>query len=283
MVDRRAAVLLVAPAALLFVVLLVIPVAFLARVSFLAPGPAAALDGPPTLASYAAMADGYHAGILWRTLRLAGLTTLACLVLGYPVALSITRARGVWRTVQTVLVISPLFVSVVVRAYGWVLVLGNRGLLNGLLTALGLQDRPTRLIYTEGAVVIALAEALLPFMVLSLVAVLERVDPRLEEAARGLGDTALGAFWRVTLPLSMPGALAGSVLVFMVAMGSYATPALVGGSRVRMMVTEIYTQVTSIFNWPLGAALAIVLLAVSLALITMAARLVGSARVSGVA
>ncbi len=279
-VGRREAALLIAPVAVLFLVLLVAPVAFLVKVSLLAPGPAAPLTGPTSLASYAALGDAYYASILWRTLRIAGLTTVCCLVLGYPLALSITRSHGVSRSLQTVLVISPLFVSVVVRAYGWVLLLGNRGVINVVLTALGLQDRPTRLIYTEGAVVVALVEALLPFMVLSLAAVLDRMDPGFTEAARGLGDTALGAFWRVTLPLSMPGALAGSLLVFMVAMGSYATPALVGGSQVRVMVTEIYAQVTSIFNWPLGAALAIALLAVSLLIITLAGRLAGSGRVA---
>ena len=180
-----------------------------------------------------------------------------------------------------ILVLSPLFVSVVVRAYGWLLILGNRGLLNGLLTTLGLQSTPTRFLSTEGAVVAGLAEALLPFMVLSLSAVLERQPPDLEAAARGLGASALGAFWRVTLPLSLPGALAGSLLVFMVAMGSYATPALLGGSTVRLMVTEIYTQVTAVFNWPLGAALSVTLLLVSLLIVTLASRLAGGRRLSG--
>jgi putative spermidine/putrescine transport system permease protein len=208
---------------------------------------------------------------------------LACLLLGYPLALSLGRSRGSWRATQTILVISPLFVSVVVRAYGWILILGNRGLVNHVLSSLGLIDEPLGLLHTEGAVVVALVEALLPFMVLSISAVLERIDPLLEEAARGLGASPATAFFQVTLPLSFPGALAGSLLVFMVAMGSYATPALVGGSRIRLMVTEIYTQVTAIFNWPLAAALAITLLSVSLAVIVVVSRLAGVGRVSGAA
>lgn len=108
------------------------------------------------------------------------------------------------------------------------------------------------------------------------------MDPALEEAARGLGASALGAFWRVTLPLSAPGAAAGSMLVFMVAMGSYATPALLGGSQVRVMVTEIYTQMTAVFNWPLGAALALGLLVVSLACVSGAAKLAGASGAQGV-
>jgi ABC-type spermidine/putrescine transport system permease subunit I len=120
-------------------------------------------------------------------------------------------------------------------------------------------------------------------MVLSLAAVLQRIDPTLEEAARGLGSSALGTFWRVTLPLSRSGAAAGSLLVFMVAMGSVATPALLGGSQVRVMATEIYTQVTTVFNWPLAAALSMLLLAVSLAVALVAARLAGADRVAGAA
>ena len=282
-ISNRHAVLLTGPALALFAILLVAPLVFLIRVSLLPSSPSAPLSGPTSLATYTELADPYIGAILVRTLRVAGLTTICCLVLGYPVALSVARARGLWRTIQMVLVISPLFVSVVVRAYGWILVLGNQGLVNGALTGIGLIDRPIRLLNTEAAVVIGLVEALLPFMVLSLAAVLERQDPALEEAARGLGDSALGAFFRVTLPLSLPGALAGSLLVFMVTMGSFATPALLGGSQVRLMVTEIYTQVTSVFNWPLGAALSVALLSVSLAVIVIASRLVGGARVSGAA
>ncbi len=273
---------LLAPAILVFAALLVAPLAFLFRMSLLPSMPAAPLDGPLGLGGYLEILDPYFLGILWRTLRIAGLTTAGCLLLGYPVALSIARSRGWWRAVQMGLVITPLFVSVVVRAYGWVLLLGRRGPVNGLLTVSGLREAPVRLLNTETAVVVGLVEALLPFMVLSLEAVIRRIDPALEEAARGLGASALGAFWRVTLPLSAPGAATGSMLVFMVATGSYATPALLGGSQVRMMVTEIYTQITAVFNWPLGAVLALGLLAVSLACVGGAMRLAAASRAPGV-
>ena len=280
MVSNRSALLLTTPAVLLFTLLLVGPLGFLVGVSLLPSAPAAELSGAMSLATYGELGDPYIVGIMLRTLRIAGLTTAFCLVLGYPLAISVARARGLSRTLQMVLVISPLFVSVVVRAYGWILVLGNRGLVNSALVRLGVLDEPARLLNTEAAVIIGLVEALLPFMVLSLAAVLERQDPALEEAARGLGDSAFGTFVRVTLPMSRSGALAGSLLVFMVSMGSFATPALLGGSQVRLMVTEIYTQVTSVFNWPLGAALSIALLAVSLAVIAAASRFGGGRRVS---
>ena len=273
---------MLAPAILVFAALLVAPLVFLIRISLLPSMPAAPLDGPIGLGGYPELLDPYFLGILWRTLRIAGLTTAGCLLLGYPVALAIARSRGWRRAVQLGLVITPLFVSVVVRTYGWVLLLGRRGPINGLLTLSGLREEPARLLGTETAVVIGLVEALLPFMVLSLEAVIRRMDPALEEAARGLGASALGAFWRVTLPLSAPGAAAGSMLVFMVAMGSYATPALLGGSQVRVMVTEIYTQMTAVFNWPLGAALALGLLVVSLACVSGAAKLAGASGAQGV-
>lgn len=270
---------LLAPAGIVYLFLLVAPLAFVLRTSVLPPGPAAPLEGPAGLESYRALLEPYHLAILGRTVRLSIATTLLCLVLGYPLALSITQARGAWRTVQILCVISPLFVSVVVRSYGWVLLLGNRGLVNTALIALGILHQPIRLLYTEGAVVVALVESLLPFMTLSLVAVLARRPSDLEAAARGLGASPFEAFLHVTLPLSLPGAVAGSVLVFLVSMGAYATPALVGGSRMRVMVTEIYTQVTTVFNWPLAASLSLLLLSVSLLILLVGGA--GAYRIAG--
>lgn len=269
--GRREALLL-SPAALVYGALLVAPLLFLFRTSLLPPGPGAPLTGPLGLDAYRKLADGYYVIILWRTLRIAGLTTLGCLVLGYPLALSLTRSRGRARTVKLLLIVSPLFVSVVVRSYGWVLLLGNRGVVNGLLSRLGIIDDPIRFLYTEAAVVIALVESLLPFMALSIAAVLDRLGSDVHEAARGLGASPLQVFWHVSLPLSIPGAVSGALLVFMVSLGSYATPALLGGSRIRVLVTEIYTQATSVFDWPLAAALSFVLLFVALSLASMGRR-----------
>ncbi len=265
--------LCLAPSGLLYLLLLVVPLALLLRTSLLPPGPAAPLEGPLSFGSYGALVDGYYGTILLRTLRIALLTTLASLALGYPLALSVSRARGGWRTAELLLLVSPLFVSVVVRAYGWILILGNRGVVNTLLMSAGIIDAPLRLIHTEGAVVVALVEALLPFMALSIVAVLDRLAPELEDAARGLGASPLHTFVQVTLPLSLPGALSGAVLVFMVSLGSYATPALIGGARIRVMVTEIYTQATTVFNWPLAASLSLSLLALALVLATLSRKL----------
>lgn len=243
--------------------LLVVPLVFLFRVSLLPPGGGAPLEGPWTIDSYRTLVDGYYLRVFWRTFRVAVLTTSACLLLGYPLALSLRGSRGRGRSLKLALILSPLFVSVVVRAYGWILLLGSSGPINALLRSLLLMDRPLRLLYSETAVVVVLTEALLPFMALSIASVLEGVDPELENAARGLGDSPRGTFLRVTLPLSAPGAVAGSMLVFLVSLSSYATPALIGGSRFRVAVTEIVTQVTAVFNWPLAAALSITLLSIA--------------------
>lgn len=199
--------LCLAPSGLVYLLLLVVPLVLLLRTSLLPPGPAAPLEGPLSVGSYTALVDGYYGTILLRTLRIALLTTLVSLALGYPLALSVSRARGGWRTAQLLVLVSPLFVSVVVRAYGWILLLGNRGLVNTLLMSAGIIDAPLRLIHTEGAVVVALVEALLPFMALSIVAVLDRLAPELEDAARGLGASPFHTFVQVTLPLSLPGKL----------------------------------------------------------------------------
>jgi putative spermidine/putrescine transport system permease protein len=273
MTTRARDALLLAPSGLLYLLLLVVPLLLLARTSLLPPGPAAPLEGPLSVGSYAALADGYYVTILIRTLRIAALTTLFTLALGYPLAIAVSRSHGGWRTLQLLLIVSPLFVSVVVRSYGWILLLGNRGLINTLLMSAGVIDAPLRLIHREGAVVVALVEALLPFMALSIIAVLDRLAPDLEDAARGLGASPFRGFVHVTLPLSLPGALSGAVLVFMVSLGSYATPALVGGARIRVMVTEIYTQATSVFNWPLAASLSLSLLVIALVLATLSRRL----------
>lgn len=266
-------VLCLGPGGAVYSLLLIAPLALLVRTSLLPPGPGAPLEGPVSLDAYAALFDDYYGTILLRTLRIACATTLVSLVLGYPLALSLSRSRGAWRTAQFLLLVSPLFVSVVVRAYGWMLLLGSRGLVNTLLVSSGVTDAPLRLLYTEGAVVAALVEALLPFMALSIAAVLDRLAPELEDAARGLGASPFSSFIHVTLPLSLPGALSGAVLVFMVSLGSYATPALVGGARIRVMVTEIYTQATTVFNWPLAASLSLSLLAIALGLATLSRRL----------
>ena len=165
------------------------------------------------------------------------------------------------------LVIAPLFTSAVIRSMAWLIILGRRGLVNDSLLSIGFIEAPLRLLYNDFAVIIGLLYIVLPFMVLSISSVLEGIDLTLEQAARDLGETALGAFRRVTLPLSMPGVLAGSFLVFALCLSSYVTPAILGGGRNKVIAMLIFEQFMRLFNWSLGAALSCILLAISLAVI----------------
>jgi putative spermidine/putrescine transport system permease protein len=165
------------------------------------------------------------------------------------------------------IVIAPLFTSAVIRALAWLVILGRRGLVNEGLLNLGLIEAPLRLLYNETAVVTGLVYIMIPFMVLTIAAVLENVDGSLEEAARDLGAGPLGTFWRVTFPLTLPGVLAGSFLVFALCLSSYVTPAMLGGGRNKVMAMLIFEQFMRVFNWPLGAGIACVLLFITLLLI----------------
>ncbi|QTI82113.1 ABC transporter permease (plasmid) [Roseomonas marmotae] len=213
----------------------------------------------------AQLADPMMQRILWRTVWIAVATTLLCLLLGYPLALFLARSprRDLW----LMLVISPWLVSIVVRTFGWMVLLGNRGVLNEALRNLGLIDMPIRILFTPTAVLIGLTHVLLPFMVIALLSSLLRQDIRLEEAARVLGATGWQSFRRVTLPLSLPGVLGGCSLVLLISTGAIVTPLLLGGLRDRMLGTQIYTEIFQIFDFARASAMATILLVVSLLLV----------------
>ena len=212
------------------------------------------------------LGDPFYIKVLWRSLVISAQVTLVCLVLGYPLAYWLSRLRGRARAVLYLAVLIPLLTSAVVRTFGWMILLSNNGVLNKTLINLGVISTPMRLMYNELGIVIALAEVLLPFMVLALDAALLNIDRQLYDAARNLGAGAVRIFFQVTLPLSAPGAIAGSVLVFSLAISAYVTPALIGGPRVPVMSTTIYQQGIALLNWPFGAAIAFVLLATLLAM-----------------
>ena len=206
-----------------------------------------------------------------RTLRLSVLTTVLVTLLGFPVALFLSRSRGLSRRVQTLLIVSPLLMSVVVRAYGWMLILGRQGFVGETLAALSLPR--AGLLHTEAAVLLALTESFLPFMILALAASLDRIDPDLLAAARGLGASSARTFFAVVAPLTLPGFLAGASFVMVGSLSAYAIPALLGGSAARTLVMEIYELVTINFDWPTAAAASIALLLFASALLGGAALL----------
>jgi putative spermidine/putrescine transport system permease protein len=204
---------------------------------------------------------------------------VSALVLGYVVALYLVRSlrSRTARRLTYLIVVAPLFTSSIVRSFGWMVGLGNNGFLNRWLLDLGIVDRPVRLIFNETGVVIALTHILLPFMVLSIAAVLQNIDPALEEAAMDLGASRLTTFLTVTLPLSLPGVLAGSLIVFTLAMSAYVTPAVLSGGRLKVVPMLIYEQYISVFDWGFGAAMAMILLALTLAITAFYTRLLRSA------
>jgi spermidine/putrescine transport system permease protein len=212
-----------------------------------------------TLAAYARLADPLYAGIVWRTLWLATVTTLVSLLLGYPVAYVIARS-GRWRRWLLLLVVLPFWTSFLVRTYAMIFLLRDTGLVNTLLLKLGLIQAPLTLLYTPGAVLAGLVYGYLPFAVLPIYAALEKLDPTLLEAATTLGAPPRTAFFRVTLPLSMPGVVAAALLVFIPSLGSFLTPDLLGGAKTSLLGNLIQAQFTTARDWPFGSAASLLLL-----------------------
>lgn len=221
-----------------------------------------------TLSHYSGfLKDPYYLGIMWRSVRIAAITTVCCIVLGYPLAFLLSKARKQFRALLYICILLPLLTSTVVRTFGWMVLLSNNGILNRTLISWGLVDTPIRFMYSELGIVIALTEVFLPFMVLALDAALLNINPDLYDAARNLGAGAVRIFLRLTLPLTYPGIISGSILVFSLSISAYVTPSLIGGARNPVMSTLIYQQGVSLLNWPFGAAIAFILLATVLVMV----------------
>ena len=223
-----------------------------------------------TLANYQKFfADAFYQEVLFTTVWVSALSTFLCLLLGFPVAYVLVRqASPRWKGVLLILIILPLLMGNAVRTAAWMVVLGDKGLFNALTALVGVP--PARIMYTPTAVVIGLVSVLLPFMIVTLQSVLEGIDRNLEDAASSLGASHGTTLWRVVLPLALPGILAGTMLCFILSMNAYATPVLIGGPQFHMMAPTVYQQVAKVMNWPFGAALAFVLMAVTLVLTTTA-------------
>jgi len=262
------------PALLLFTALLVVPLLLTAVLSFNVYDPATGpKSGEFTLAHYALVfSDSYYLGIFWRTFWVSALVTLICVLIGAPEAYVLSRMRNPWRSVLLLVVLAPLLVSVVVRAFGWSMLLGPEGAVNGLLQLLGIG--PVKILYTNAAVVIALVHVMLPFMVIPVWTSLQKLDPGVENAALSLNATPFTTLRRIVLPQVMPGILSGSLIVFGLAASSFAIPGLLGGRRLKMVATIVYDEYLSELNWPLGAAVALVLLVANLVVMLSYNRLV---------
>ena len=255
------------PAWLSMAVLFAAPFAIVLAYSFLTRGVYGGIEPPWTAESYRRLFDPLYLVILWRSIAMALASTALCLVLAFPAALFISRA-GSRKNLYLQLVMLPFWTSFLVRTYAWIFLLRDTGLFNTALQALGIIHGPLPLLYNDGAVLLGLVYGYLPFMVLPIYATLERLDPALVEAAADLGARPFTAVWRVVVPLSRPGIVAGSVLVFIPCLGAYLTPDLLGGGRTVMVGNLVQNQFTTARDWPFGAAVSITLMAlVSLVLV----------------
>jgi putative spermidine/putrescine transport system permease protein len=236
--------------------------------------PLVGITGGITLGHYARLvSDLYYLEIIGRTLALGAAVTLATLVIGYPVAYFLARTRSRWRNWLTILVVFPLLLNLVVRTFGWIALLAQNGLVNQALLGLGLVDAPVKLLFNFAGLLIGLTHIFLPFMVLVLVGAIQNIPRDVEDAARVLGASWLGAFLRVTLPLSAPGVLSGSILVFVLTISALVTPRLLGGPTYQVMSTLIYDEFLQRLNWPAGSAEALLLTLIVLALVALSGRL----------
>jgi len=268
---------LVLPAGLLVTALLVAPMLFLFRISLNEYSPQTLMTEALQLGNYLrAIGDPYYQEILGVTMGIALLCTLLSLIIGFPAAYWLARMESNWKSVAVIMTLFPLLVGNVVRSAGWMALLGRDGAINAALQGMGLVgDEGLRLLYTPGAVVVGIVAVVAPYMILTLAAVIEGIPRQVEEAAANLGAGPMTAFRRVVLPLALPGVVAGSVLVFILCMNAYATPVLLGGPTFKMMAPAVYDQFVRGTNWPFGAALAFILLVVTMGLTVVGSLLLG--------
>lgn len=271
---------LLAPSLIYLLVLFFVPLGILAAVSVLK-FHNGLIVRELTLEHYVKfLTDPFYLGIMWNTLRVALIVSAVTTLLGYPVAYVLARTQSRWKGLLIALVLAPELSGVVLRTYGWLVILEDRGVINTLLRSWGVIAEPIRLVHNYTGVIIGLSHVLLPFAILALMASIQAIDPTLEQAAMNLGAGRVRTFLRITLPLSAPGVLGAFFLTFSLSASAYATPAILGGKGVEVMATMIYTQLLYILNWPFAAALSVALMAVVLVTMFASARLVG--RMSGV-
>jgi putative spermidine/putrescine transport system permease protein len=272
--KRESSGWLLAPALLLLLVAFVVPVVMMVPMSFRPYVPLVGITDGFTVRYYTKLlTDSYYLEIIGRTLALGFTVTLSTLVIGYPVAFFLARTRSRWRSWLTILVVFPLMLNLVVRTFGWIALLAQNGLVNQALRALGVVDSPVKLLFNFAGLLIAMTHIFLPFMVLVLIGAIQNIPRDVEDAARILGASWGSTFCRVTLPLSAPGILSGSILVFVLTISALVTPRLLGGPTYQVMSTLIYDEFLQRLNWPAGSAQALLLTVMVLALVYLSGRL----------
>ena len=262
-------VLLLGPPFAYILVLFVVPLGLIVSLAFFQRGRFGGVIYEPTLANFQRALEPVYVNVVIDSVVIAGVTTVLALLIGFPTAWVIARLPPRWRVVALILVVLPFWTNFLIRTYAWIVLLNSEGLVNGTLRAAGLIDQPLGLLYTEGAVVAGLLYAYLPLMILPLYSAIERLDPELREAAANLGATPARTFLTVTLPLTLPGVLIGSIFVFVPSIGNFIIPELLGGGKTVMVGNLIRDQFLKARDWPFGAVLAIAMILALLGLLVL--------------
>ena len=258
-----------APALLWYVAMFLVPMVMTFLLSFYSYDMNKGIVTGFQLANYAEVVqDSYFHKIFLRTLWMSVLVTFFCAILGAPEAYILHRMSSPWKSICMLAILGPLLVSVVVRTLGWAILIGSKGIINETLMALGVIDSPIKIMFTTTGVVIALIHVLIPFMVLSVWASLQKLDPQVESAGESLGASPFTVMRKIVIPQIMPGILSGSMIVFALTASAFATPSILGGRRLKVVATTVYDEFLGTLNWPLGAAIAVLLLIANIIIIT---------------
>lgn len=265
--SRLKSAILLGPGLGWLALLMVIPCGLIFTYAFFERGVYGGIDYVFTFENFSRAFDPLYMGIFLQSARIAGLTTLIAILIAYPAAYAITRAPRQWQTVLLILVILPFWSNYLIRTYAWIVMLNREGLINNSLIGIGVIDDPLPLLYNSFAIVVGLVYNYTPFVVLAIYASLNRINRETIEASQDLGATGWTTFRRVILPQTIPGVAAGGVFVFVLSIGNFITPDLLGGGRLQMVGNLIYDQFLSARDWPFGAALSLFLIAVMMALL----------------
>lgn len=270
---KKSGALLASPLLLLLLLAFVAPVLLMVPLSLHPYEPGTGISTGWTLANYTSIVtDEYFREVVLRTLVLGFGVTLICLLMGYPLAYYIANAGPRMRLTLTMLVIFPMLLNLVVRSFGWIALLANRGLVNNLLIDMGLIERPIKMMFNLFGLLVGMSHIFLPFMVLMLVPAIQAISKDVQAAAYTLAASRLRVFWSVTLPMSAPGILSGSILVFVLTISALVTPRMLGGPTYKVMATLIYDDFLQTLDWPAGAAMSFALTALTLVVIGLSSR-----------
>ncbi|OFC77999.1 MULTISPECIES: spermidine/putrescine ABC transporter permease PotB [Bacillus] len=259
--------LLALPTVAWLLIFFLIPLVFVLGFAFMQRGAYGTVEMQFTLENISRVFDSLYLGTLWETVKIAVITTVICLLIGYPFAYTITIVDRKYRSILLLLATIPFWINFLVRSYAWIVILRSQGLVNTLLLKLGIISEPLNLLYNTPSVILGMVYSLLPFMILPVYAAIEQLDKRKLEAAYDLGATPIKAFWNITVPMTMSGIATGSILVFVSSIGMFVVSDVMGGSKVALIGNVIQNQFLGARDWPFGSALSIIVVLFSVLLI----------------